>query len=179
MAAPMPGDAVVWLGQPVVLKPGESRCGFMNVNSRTTGKGTTYHAKFVPEGQKAQRHLPGSSHEEAWKSAAALAYYEAGHGVPLPEKKRHAPRTASEVARKVKLEKIIAKGEKLHKKYVEMQGDDRPPPKTPLRQRVNESPITIKGYTVAQGLPVPLDSPFAGLPMALAMPLPPNWAALD
>ena len=55
MATPLPGDAVVWREKPVVLKASEeSRTGFFNVHKlRENKKGTTYVAKFVPEGEKA------------------------------------------------------------------------------------------------------------------------------
>ena len=72
----------------------------------------------------------------------------------------------------------MAKGQRAYDKLDKVRRDDGLPLKSPLRQRVNESPATIKGYVVARGMPIELDSPFAHLPMALGEPLPINWVAL-
>ena len=91
--------AVVWKGKPVVLKlSDDSESGFLNVcKGRTNSKGTTYYAKFTPEGEKGQRTLPGSTFKNPQDSAAELAYFLAGHRGSLGLKEVRNPRRDSEV----------------------------------------------------------------------------------
>ena len=91
--------ATVWKGKPVLLKlSDDSESGFLNVcKGRTNSKGTTYYAKFVPEGEKAQRTLPGSSFKKPEDAAAELAYFLAGHRGQLGPKEARATRRDAEV----------------------------------------------------------------------------------
>ena len=73
--------AVIWKDKPVVLKLSDDcESGFLNVcKGRTNSKGTTWYAKFTPEGETGQRTLPGSCFKDPQSSASELAYFLAGH----------------------------------------------------------------------------------------------------
>ena len=94
-------EAVVWKGQPVILKRSkDSSSGFLNVCKGRLNKDgqQLFYAKFAPEGaQGKQRTLPGSVYTDPSHSAAELAYYLAGHSGELPDKKQRGERRASEV----------------------------------------------------------------------------------
>ena len=96
--------ATVWKNKPVLLKlSDDSESGFLNVcKLRTNNKGTTWYAKFVPEGEKRQRALPGSCSKDPMESAAELAYYLAGHRDPLGSKEIRKPRRDREVLKSLR-----------------------------------------------------------------------------
>ena len=186
-------EARVWKGVAVLCKLSEDNIsGYKNVNKlRDSKKGPVWQAKFVPAGEKKQRGLPGSCSLIKWEAAAALAYYEAGHGDPLPDKKKYFRRRSSEVCAHArpcsclysrmpfslsqeknatdlvaKLEKQMKKTEKLQKIYNQRACAAS----SPLRERAaNESLMT--------GPPVMLtiiaaSSPLPGMPLAFPLPMP-------
>ena len=192
-------EARVWKGVAVLCKLSEDNIsGYKNVNKlRDSKKGPVWQAKFVPAGEKKQRGLPGSCSLLKWEAAAALAYYEAGHGDPLPDKKKYIQRRSSDVrapARPcsclcsripfllsqekratdiaIKLEKHVRKTEKLQKIYNQRASAAS----SPLCERTaNESPGTGPPVMLT---PLTANSPLPGMPMAFPLPMPINWGSL-
>ena len=75
----------MWNGRPVLVTlSDESSTGFLNVLKQPGARKKPFYAKFQPEGETKQRHLPGSSSTTAWEAACKLGYYEATKE-PLPE----------------------------------------------------------------------------------------------
>ena len=65
----MQGPAM-WKGRLVVITCSEeSETGFYNVVYQKGRKNKPYHAKFKPEGERKQRHLPDSGSATAWEAA--------------------------------------------------------------------------------------------------------------
>ena len=94
----MAEDVACYRNRVMRLKTSEtSETGFLNVLRQGDRKRKKpYYAKFLPDGEKKQRALPGSSSATAWEAAAKLAYYLETQA-ELPAKEARAPRRSSEV----------------------------------------------------------------------------------
>ena len=87
--------------QPILLVKSADNCtGYKDIcKGRINKRGQQlYYAKFIPEGEKKQRTLPGSVSTSARESACVLAFYKVGNHGPLPRPETRAPRRSPEVS---------------------------------------------------------------------------------
>ena len=100
LAPPVSHETVVrWGGRVLVLQRADNETGFLNVlKQKDRKRKKPYYAKYLPDGEKTQRMLPGSSSATAWEAAAKLAYHLELQ-LELPAIAPRAPRRTSEVNR--------------------------------------------------------------------------------
>ena len=189
----LPDGFACWNNKIVKLLTSDSTTGYSNViyqNDRKRKK--PYSAKYLPEGEKKQRAVPGSSSSMAWEAAAKLAYHlelmAEGKETLLPPALR-APRRSSEVRSPPEshlpasvLTHIRVRAQEVHLENFEKQAK-REAKREAMRVARLEmarkelgllaapSPMTHEGLPLVMGQP--LASPLPLLQVALTSPIAP------